>query len=174
MYDRLLERVAALPGVRTAALTSIVPLGGDNDMDVAIEGQPPPPPGQETTTWYRLVSADYMKAMGIALRQGRGFVPREPTLSVIVNETAARRFWPGQDPVGRRVRFGSETRPSFTVIGVAGDVSMRGAARRSSRRDVPALLAIPGAGHQYRAQVQRGPGLGGIAHVEPPRRRQID
>ena len=126
LYDRLLERVAALPGVRTAALTSIVPLGGDNDMDVSIEGQPPPPPGQETTTWYRLVSADYMKAMGIALRQGRGFVPREPTLSVIVNETAARRFWPGQDPVGRRVRFGSETRPSFTVIGVAGDVSMRG------------------------------------------------
>jgi putative ABC transport system permease protein len=127
LYDRLLERVAVLPGVRTAALTSIVPLGGDNDMDVAIEGQPPPPPGRETTTWYRLVSADYMKAMGIALRQGRGFVPREPMLSVVVNETAARRFWPGQDPVGRRVRFGSETRPPFTVIGVAGDVSMRGA-----------------------------------------------
>ena len=127
LYDRLLERVAVLPGVRAAALTSIVPLGGDNDMDVAIEGQPPPPPGRETTTWYRLVSADYLKVMGIALRQGRGFVPHEPTLSVIVNETAARRFWPGQDPVGRRVRFGSDTRPSFTVIGVAGDVSMRGA-----------------------------------------------
>jgi putative ABC transport system permease protein len=127
LYDRLLERVAVLPGVRAAALTSIVPLGGDNDMDVAIEGHPPPPPGQETTTWYRLVSADYMKAMGIALREGRGFAPREPALSVIVNETAARRFWPGQDPVGRRVRFGSETRPPFTVIGIAGDVSMRGA-----------------------------------------------
>ena len=111
-------------------------------MDVAIEGQPPPPPGRETTTWYRLVSADYLKVMGIALRRGRGFVPHDPTLSVIVNETAARRFWPGQDPVGRRVRFGSETRPSFTVIGVAGDVSMRGARGELAPR-YAALLAIP-------------------------------
>jgi putative ABC transport system permease protein len=126
-YDRLLEWVAALPGVRTAALSSIVPLGGDNDMDVAIEGQPPPPPGSETTTWYRLVSADYLNAMGIPVRRGRNFAPREAAPSVIVNETAARRFWGGADPVGRRVRFGGPNRGAFTVIGVAGDVSMRGA-----------------------------------------------
>jgi putative ABC transport system permease protein len=126
-YDRLLERVAALPGVRTAALTSILPLGGDNDMDVAIEGQPPPPPGQETTTWYRLVSADYLKTMGIPLRKGRGFAPRESAASVVVNETAARRFWPGQDPIGKRVSFGGPNRGSFSVVGVAADVSMRGA-----------------------------------------------
>jgi putative ABC transport system permease protein len=126
-YDRLLERASALPGVQTAALSSNVPLGGDNDMDVAIEGQPPPPPGHETTTWYRLISADYMKAMGIGMRSGRSFAPRESAPSVIVNETAARRFWPGEDPVGRRVRFAGPNGGSFTVIGVAGDVSMRGA-----------------------------------------------
>jgi putative ABC transport system permease protein len=127
LYDRLLERISAIPGIQTAALTSIVPLGGDNDMDVAIEGGGPPPPGQETTTWYRLVSADYLKAMGIPIRRGRIFAPREPAPSVIVNETAARRFWPGQDPVGRRVRFGGGNGVPFTVIGIAADVRMRGA-----------------------------------------------
>jgi predicted permease len=127
LYDRLLERISAIPGIQTAALTSIVPLGGDNDMDVAIEGGGPPPPGQETTTWYRLVSADYLKAMGIPIRRGRIFAPREPAPSVIVNETAARRFWPGQDPVGRRVRFGGGNGAPFTVIGIAADVRMRGA-----------------------------------------------
>jgi putative ABC transport system permease protein len=124
-YDRLLERVTALPGVETAALSSIVPLRGDNDVDVAIEGQAPPAPGHETTTWYRLVSADYLKAMGIPLRRGRGFAPHEAAPSVVVNETAARRFWPGEDALGRRVRVGSS--PWLTVVGIAGDVSGRGA-----------------------------------------------
>jgi putative ABC transport system permease protein len=126
-YDRLLERVSALPGVQTAALTSIVPLRGDNDVDVEVEGQPPPSPGNATTTWYRLVSADYLKAMGIPMRRGRGFTPGEPAPAVIVNETAARRLWPREDAIGRRVRIGGSNAPWCTVIGIAGDVSMRGA-----------------------------------------------
>jgi putative ABC transport system permease protein len=126
-FDRVLESSRALPGVQTAALTSVLPLGGDSDMDVTIEGHAPTRPGDETTTWYRLVSADYLSSMGIRLRRGRMFAAHEAAPTVVVNETAARRYWPGQDPLGRRVRFGGEQNPWFTIVGVAADVSMRGA-----------------------------------------------
>ncbi|HXW08415.1 MAG TPA: ABC transporter permease [Vicinamibacterales bacterium] len=129
-YDRVLERVSALPGVEKAAISSVVPLGGgDNDMDVHVEGRPVPrTPVEATTTWYRLVSAGYFDAMGIGLRSGRGIAPREAEPVVVVGETAARRYWPGEDPLGRRVRFGtSPDAPWFTVVGVADDVRMAGA-----------------------------------------------
>jgi putative ABC transport system permease protein len=64
--------------------------------------------------------------MGISLRRGRVFEAHAPAPSVVVNETAARRYWPGQDPIGRRVRFGGEKNPWFTIVGIAADVSMRG------------------------------------------------
>ena len=128
-YDRLLERVSTLPGIRIAALSSNVPLGGDNDMDVYLEGRPLPRESSESlVTWYRYVSADYLKAMSIPLRQGRHFLPREATPAVIVNETAAQRLWPGERALDKRVRF--STRPDapwFTVVGIAGDVRFRGA-----------------------------------------------
>ena len=126
-FDRLLERAAALPGVESAALTSVIPLRGDSDVDVEIEGLAPRLPGDETVTWYRLVSANYLSTIGIPLRRGRSFAPGESLPAVIVSETAARRFWPGADPIGRRVKVGSRNAPWQTVIGIAGDVRMRGA-----------------------------------------------
>jgi putative ABC transport system permease protein len=128
-YDSLLERVSALPGVEHAALSSVIPLGGDSDMTLRIEGRPLPANDAEaTTTWYRLVSADYLRAMSIGLLSGRGIAPREPAPVVVVNETGARRFWPGESPLGKRVRFSDrDDAPWFTVVGVAEDVKMRGA-----------------------------------------------
>jgi putative ABC transport system permease protein len=124
--DRLFERVAALPGVETAALSSVLPLGGDSDMDFRIEGRPEPANNAEsTTTWYRLITPTYFRVMGIPLKQGRIFEPREAAPSVVINETAARRYWSGQNPIGTRVRFGREQ--WFTIVGVVGDVQMRGA-----------------------------------------------
>jgi putative ABC transport system permease protein len=136
-YDQLLERVSALPGVQRAALSSVIPLDGDSDMDVLVEGRPLPQTSVEaTTTWYRLVSAGYLQTMGIALRSGRDIAPGEAVPVVVVNETAARRYWPGEDPIGRRVRFGAQPdAPWFTVIGVAGDVRM-GGAREGGRTEM--------------------------------------
>ena len=142
-FDRLLERAAALPGVESAALTSVIPLRGDSDVDVEIEGLAPRLPGDETVTWYRLVSANYLSTIGIPLRRGRSFAPGESLPAVIVSETAARRFWPGADPIGRRVKVGSRNAPWQTVIGIAGDVRMRGAqgdARVEMYVPVPAIL----------------------------------
>jgi putative ABC transport system permease protein len=126
-YDQILERTAALPGVRTAALASIVPLSsGDSDMSFTIEGVPPKGPEQSPATWYRLVSAGYLDAFGIPLRQGRNFVPREAEPVVMVNETMARRYWPDQNALGRRIKF-SDDGPWFTIVGIVGDVKQQGA-----------------------------------------------
>jgi putative ABC transport system permease protein len=136
-YDRLLERISVLPGVDTAALSSVLPLGGDSDMSVLVEGKPAPRTDAETTAvWYRLVSPTYFTAMTIPLERGRSFQPREAAPSVVVSATTARRFWNGEEPIGRRMRFSEDaSAPWFTVIGVAGDVRM-GGARGESRSEV--------------------------------------
>jgi putative ABC transport system permease protein len=137
LYDRLLERASALPGLKAAALGSVLPLGGDSDMTIFIEGRPLPRTSSEAlATWYRLVSADYLQAMDISLRSGRMFKSGEQAPILVINETGARRFWPGEDPIGKRVRFDQDEKaPWFTVIGVCEDVKMRGA-RGEARTEV--------------------------------------
>jgi putative ABC transport system permease protein len=130
-YDRLLERTAALPGVRVAALSSVVPLGGDSDTNFYIEGRPRATTSADSLiTWYREVSASYFTAMEIPLKQGRLFTAGESEPVVVINETMAHRFWPGEDPIGRRLAFGDDR--WFTVVGIVGDVQMRGP-REASR-----------------------------------------
>jgi predicted permease len=126
--ERVLDRASALPGVEMAAATSVLPLApGDSDMSFAIEGQAAAAsPADEPVTWYRLVSANYFEAMGIPIRRGRAFAPGEAAPVVVVNESLARRYWPGQDAIGRRMRFGDDAAPWFTVVGVAADVRQQG------------------------------------------------
>jgi putative ABC transport system permease protein len=133
-YDAALERAAALPGVTHAALSSVVPLGGDSDMDFLIEGRPIPRTNADALiVWYRVVSANYFKAMEIPLRRGRLFGAREMTPLVVINETTAKRHWPNEDPIGRRIKFGDS--PWFTIAGIVGDVHVRGP-RESNRAEV--------------------------------------
>jgi putative ABC transport system permease protein len=126
---RLLERVSALPGVSTAALTSITPLnGGDNDRGFLIEGRPLPRTNDETpVTWYRLVSAGYFNAIGIRMLRGRGFAAAEAEPVIVVNDVLADRFWPGEDAIGKRVKFGQNAEaPWFTIVGIVNDVKQGG------------------------------------------------
>ena len=138
-YDQVLERARALPGVRRAALASVLPLGGDSDMTIAIEGRPAPSSRSQTpVTWYRLVSAEYFETMGTRITIGRSFADRPATPSVVVNETFARTYFPGEEPLGKRVRPGSDDSPWFTVVGVSADVKTRGA-----RESTPVEMFIP-------------------------------
>jgi predicted permease len=124
-YARLLPKLAAIPGVRGAALANATPLGTRNPTSgVFVDG------GVEAagSAGYRVVSPGYFAALGIPLRAGRGLLesdrPGGPH-AVVVNEAAARRFWPGASPLGGRVRFpGMDDHPSvwLTVVGVVGDV----------------------------------------------------
>jgi predicted permease len=128
-YDQVLEKAAAIPGVRTAALASVLPLAGDSDMNFIIEGRPmPKSPSEAPVTWYRLISAAYFDAMGMTLARGRVFAASEAAPSVIVNETMVRKFFPSEDPLGRRVRFSADAdAPWFTIVGIAADAKVRGA-----------------------------------------------
>jgi putative ABC transport system permease protein len=126
-YDRLLERAAAIPGVKEASLSSITPLGGDNDTNFTIEGRPKPrTQADATTVWYREVSAGYFSAIGIPLRHGRLFTTNDADPVVVINETMARHYWPAEDPIGRRMSFDDAGSKLFTIVGVVGDVKMRG------------------------------------------------
>jgi len=136
--DALLERVGALPGVESAALTSGLSLrGGGWGKHVSFGDRPAPASrDQVPTVGYRLVSPDYFRTLGARLVAGRTFEPGDraggPPVA-IVNQTMARRFWPGRDPVGAMIWMGPPEAmvssllppgfsfPRLTVIGVVAD-----------------------------------------------------
>ena len=126
--EALRERLAALQGVEGVARISGLPLGPSiNVQSFRRPDRPAPPPGQSPTALYRGVDADYFKVLGIPIRSGRAFTPddradRPPV--VVVSARAAERFWPGENPLGKSVRFdmrGSQGE-ARTVVGVVGDV----------------------------------------------------
>lgn len=127
-YTNLIARVEALPGVKSAAVTTNLPLYRQgNSVGVEIEGRPAPPPGQEVIITTRVVSPKYLTTMGIPLLKGRQFGPEETAKmpgAVIISETMARRFWPGEDPIGKRLTPGRNAGPDdwFQIIGIAKDV----------------------------------------------------
>ncbi len=124
-YDRLHDALRRMPGVRAAALTSILPFTGDNDTSFEIEGRPTKHrESEQPVAWYRAVSADYFSTLRLRFVAGRDFMAHEPVPAVIVNETMARRYWPAESPVGRRLRV-LENR-WFVVVGIVQDIRHRG------------------------------------------------
>jgi putative ABC transport system permease protein len=127
-YERLLPAVAALPGVRSVATSSGVPLSaGNTSTDLRIPGQTLKPGVPASADW-RLVSPGYFRSMNIPLR-GRDFDTRDVAsgdtpvgLVTIISESMARRYWPGQDPIGKTVVLNSFGPNPQTIIGIAGDV----------------------------------------------------
>ncbi len=192
-YDQVLERATALPGVRRAALASVLPLGGDSDMTFQIEGRAAPAtPSQTPVTWYRLISAGYFEVMGMRVVRGRTISEHEASPSVVVNETFGQRYFPGEDPLGRRIRFGDDDRPWFTIVGIIADVRTRGA-RESAQVETfvpywqltepgmnvilkaagdPALLAAPL--RRAVADLDRGVPVAGITTLEAIVRESIE
>ncbi|HWS87821.1 MAG TPA: ABC transporter permease [Pyrinomonadaceae bacterium] len=128
-YERLLQEAAALPGVEAAGAVSVLPLAGDDNSNfVQIEGRAPLPAGQALRAGRRNVSADYFRALGIALKRGRGFAAsdaRDAQPVLVINEAMARTFFQGEEPVGKRIRTGDRS-PWVEIVGVVGDVRHRG------------------------------------------------
>ncbi len=128
LYEQLLERVQSLPGVQGTAAANLIPLGGANTtFTIRIEGRPEPKPGEEPDANYRAVSDSYFQAMQIPVLRGREFTRQDTTKSqhvVAVNETFAARFWPGEEAIGKHMRFGGplQEQPWYTVVAVVGDV----------------------------------------------------
>jgi putative ABC transport system permease protein len=124
-YREAARRIGALPGVEAVGLIHRLPLDfSDTQFDFEIEGRPAPPPGQQLSTHLRSIGSDSLRALGIPVLRGRGLSESEtwdkPGL-VLINEAMARRFWPGEDPLGRRVHFGTDD-PWLTIVGIVGDM----------------------------------------------------
>jgi putative ABC transport system permease protein len=134
--QRLEERVRGLPGVQSAALTSELPMGTLLNLtgDVALEGQVLGPNEAPPSTGWRMVSPDYFKTLEIPLLQGRPFTAADDEHApgvVIVDEALARRLWPGQSPLNKRLRLIARTPEQSDwrmVVGVVGHVRQLGLA----------------------------------------------
>jgi predicted permease len=128
-YRDVLERVRAMPGVVSAGAINHLPLAGDVwGVPFAVEGRPRPAVGESPHATFRAVLPGYFETMGLPLVRGRDFDDRDALGapgSVVVNEWMARRHWPGEDPIGRRITFDDlDKNPQwFTVTGVARDAA---------------------------------------------------
>jgi predicted permease len=129
-HAELLARVEKLPGVRSAALVANLPLGGGSDSQgFHIVGQPDPADGYFKSN-FNIVSAGYFRTMGIPVRAGRELTAKDSANApgvVVVNQAAARTFWPGGNALGQQIVLsGAGVNGTHTVVGVSGDVRQTG------------------------------------------------
>ena len=140
VYDTLLERIRALPGVQSAAvaLTGVL-TGGRRLSDIRIEGHTLPTGSEYISVQEDIVDPAYFRTMGMTLTRGRAFGPQDHAQALnvsIVNETMARRYFPGVDPVGRRWGYGDDQ--EYEIVGIVRD-----ARYNSLKGDTPAMIYRP-------------------------------
>jgi putative ABC transport system permease protein len=124
-YESLLARIRTMPGVDSAGAVTLLPFAsGDSRSGFLIENRTEPSP-IPVRAHPRLVSPDYLATLGIPLIRGRSFTARDADGApevVIVNETTVRRFWPNEDPLGRRISFEFNQPRWLQIVGIVGDV----------------------------------------------------
>jgi putative ABC transport system permease protein len=173
--DDVIQRIEAIPGVEAAAASNNIPLsGGGGGGNVIVDGRDTPPEG-DAPIFYAAVTAHWFKTLGIPMLRGRDFTDvegRDSSTVAIVNEALAKKYWPNQDPIGRRFRL--EGRPAdvwFTVIGMTRNFSVE----NFDREEEPAPAAfIP---YAYEATLNTGvtirTSLADPAQIIPSVRREI-
>src|SRR5215207_8066004 len=124
------NRVSTLPGVQNVALGSSHPVFGYNSSNsFLVEGQPEPPPDKYPEMFFEPVSGNYFDTLGVRLRQGRTFNAADtadhPNV-VIINEAAARNFWPNENPVGKRISGTGKQRVFYEIVGIVNDIAFPG------------------------------------------------
>jgi putative ABC transport system permease protein len=128
----ILDSVGTLPGVQHVAVHTDPPfLGGGSQESFHVEGVQDPSAEHGHIAAFNVVSNDFFAAMGIPITRGRAFDDRDTASAlpvVVVNEAVARQFWPGEDPIGKRIRLYYDKDPQhwLSVAGIAGDVRYRG------------------------------------------------
>lgn len=127
-FDQVLQRVRALPGVESAGVSDDVPLdNGGSHQPIQIEGQPVVAMADQPEVDVRLISPDYMRSMRTPILRGRDFddqdIASRPA-AVLVSQSMAERFWPGEDPIGKRLTLTFFPTQIREVVGVVGDVKL--------------------------------------------------
>ena len=153
-WDRVSERISAIPGVEKVALTGSVPMGGGMSvLSFQPDTKPRMPPNQQPLSNFVDVGANYFSTMGIPVVSGREFTTEDMTLDqrvIIINEAMARREFPNVDPIGRRFSFGPDEQDNeqwVEIVGVVGNVRQY----RADQEPVPITYA-PTTGSPSRAQ----------------------
>ena len=127
-YDRALEQIRALPGVRSASAVNYLPFRGmASGTYVDIGGRPKAKPGEELVSTIRTVTPGYFQSMRIPIRSGRDFSPADNTIETpyrfIISESFARKYLAGESPLGKQISAQmQDTNPFGEIIGVVGDV----------------------------------------------------
>ncbi|HTA23618.1 MAG TPA: ABC transporter permease [Terriglobales bacterium] len=130
-YAQLLERIRQLPGVRSASADAYLPFaGGISSTGVEVEGRPPLPAAEQPEVDVAVVEPHFFETLGIPLLRGRSFTDREArevSHTVVISQSMARKLWPNEDPVGKRVTIHmKDVDVPSQVIGVVGDVRQAG------------------------------------------------
>ena len=127
---RVLEKVSVLPGVRSAAIASDVPLLGNPIYIMRFEGRPPVAPSQAPVANFFAVTPGFFDAMGMRIVRGHGIRESDTAstpLVTVVNQTLVDRYFPGQDPIGKRLEVGFDDPPNWReIVGVVADVKISG------------------------------------------------
>jgi putative ABC transport system permease protein len=125
-YDRVLQNVTALPGVESAAWIDTLPFQGGSTQYVAVEGAPPMKESEMPVVAVRLASPGYFKTAKIEMLAGRDFTEADNQFGrppvVVISEGTAKRFWPNQDAIGKRLTLTMMTKEPAEVVGVVGEV----------------------------------------------------
>jgi putative ABC transport system permease protein len=129
LFRQVRDQMAAIPGVESVSAVNHLPIGGDSwRLGYTIEGRPKPQPGENQGAVYRVAMPGYLQAMRIGLREGRDFNGYDTERSgpvAIINESMAKRQWPGESPIGKSIHYGltkEDQGLSRTIVGVVRDV----------------------------------------------------
>jgi len=171
-FNELDSRVASLPGVRAVGAVSYLPLSGQRSTTTfTVAGRPTPATGQEPAGDMRAITPGYFRAIGIPLKDGRGFndadVANRPNVAII-GESLARAYWPHQSPIGQYISYSWDRDTPVQIVGVAGDVHDGGADKN------PYLeIYLPLAQFPYAAMTLVVRTSGDVNALEPAIRRAV-
>ena len=127
-YTAVLDHLRALPGVKSAGMVMNLPLSGASmNRGFHVEGRQEPKPDENITMDYQVVSPDYFSTLEVPIIRGRGLTNADTESServIVVNQTMARRYWPNEDPIGKRMAIGESSKDTSwrTIIGIVGDI----------------------------------------------------
>jgi putative ABC transport system permease protein len=125
-YKEAVERIGHLPGVRSAGAINYLPLTGmASATGFTVVGRPDPGAGNELVTAVRVVDPNYFRTMGIPLLKGRGFTEHDNRQSphvLIISQTLAQRYFPDEDPIGKKLKVEWRNTPSEEIVGIVGDI----------------------------------------------------
>ncbi len=134
-FQNAVRHIATQPGVDSVAANSLLPMGGSNsDGGFRIEGRPPSKPGESPLLNHNEITPDYFRTMGMPILRGRDFTDADRSgsrLVTIVSQSVVDRFFPGEDPIGRRIDLEDAEEPEWReIVGVVPDVRRRGLSGR--------------------------------------------